>query len=44
MSLSHLTEDDVRAMEMLIKTIPRKILGEWTPLEVYTEQPIALIA
>ncbi|MDP0561570.1 MAG: hypothetical protein QS721_04230 [Candidatus Endonucleobacter sp. (ex Gigantidas childressi)] len=25
-------------------TMPRKVLGGWTPLEVYTGQPIALIA
>ncbi|MDP0561147.1 MAG: IS30 family transposase [Candidatus Endonucleobacter sp. (ex Gigantidas childressi)] len=44
MALSHLTEGDVRTMEMLINTMPRKVLGGWTPLEVYTGQPIALIA
>ncbi|MDP0562843.1 MAG: hypothetical protein QS721_11180 [Candidatus Endonucleobacter sp. (ex Gigantidas childressi)] len=44
MALSHLIEDDVRAMEMLINTMPRKVLGGWTPLEVYTGQPIAIIA
>ncbi|MDP0562425.1 MAG: hypothetical protein QS721_08905 [Candidatus Endonucleobacter sp. (ex Gigantidas childressi)] len=40
MALNHLTEDDVRTIEMLINTIPRKVLGGRTPLEV----PIALIA
>ncbi|MDP0563325.1 MAG: IS30 family transposase [Candidatus Endonucleobacter sp. (ex Gigantidas childressi)] len=44
MALSHLTEDDLRTMEMLINTMPRKVLGRRTPLEVYTGQPIALIA
>ncbi|MDP0563418.1 MAG: IS30 family transposase [Candidatus Endonucleobacter sp. (ex Gigantidas childressi)] len=44
MVLSHLTKDDVRAMGMLINTMLRKVLGGWAPLEVYTEQPIALIA
>ncbi|MDP0562327.1 MAG: IS30 family transposase [Candidatus Endonucleobacter sp. (ex Gigantidas childressi)] len=44
MVLSHLTEDDVRTMEMLINTMLRKVLGGRTPLEVYTGQPIALIA
>ncbi|MDP0562059.1 MAG: hypothetical protein QS721_06910 [Candidatus Endonucleobacter sp. (ex Gigantidas childressi)] len=36
MALSHLTEDDVRTMEMLTNTMPRKVLGGWTPPEVYT--------
>ncbi|MDP0563295.1 MAG: hypothetical protein QS721_13605 [Candidatus Endonucleobacter sp. (ex Gigantidas childressi)] len=44
MALSHLTEDDVWTMEMLINTMSRKVLGGWTPLEVYTGQPIALIS
>ena len=44
MSLSHLTEADLRTREMLINTMPRKVLGGRTPLEVYTGQSIALIA
>ena len=44
MSLGHLTEADLRTMEMLINTMPRKVLGGKTPLEVYTGQSIALIA
>lgn len=44
MSLGHLTEADLRTMEMLINTMPRKVLGGRTPLEVYTGQSIALIA
>lgn len=44
MTLGHLTETDLRTMEMLINTMPRKVLGGRTPLEVYTGQSIALIA
>ena len=44
MSLGHLTEADLRTREMLINTMPRKVLGGRTPLEVYTGQSIALIA
>ena len=44
MPLGHLTEADLRVMEMLINTMPRKVLGGLTPLEVYTGQSIALIA
>ena len=44
MPLGHLTEADLRAMEMLINTMPRKVLGGLTPLEIYTGQSIALIA
>ena len=44
MSLGHLTEADLRTKEMLINTMPRKVLGGRTPLEVYTGQSIALIA
>lgn len=44
MPLGHLTEDDLSTMEMLINTMPRKVLGGLTPLEVYTGQSIALIA
>ena len=44
MSLGHLTETDLRTMEILINTMPRKVLGGRTPVEVYTGQSIALIA
>ncbi|MDP0562422.1 MAG: DUF2069 domain-containing protein [Candidatus Endonucleobacter sp. (ex Gigantidas childressi)] len=43
-AITPMTEDDVMTMEVLINTMPRKVLGGWTPLEVYTGQPIALIA
>ncbi len=44
MSLSHLTEGDLKTMEILINTMPRKVLGGRTPLEIHTGQSIALIA
>lgn len=44
MALGELTEGDLRTMELLINTMPRKVLGGKTPLEVYTGQSIALIA
>jgi transposase, IS30 family len=44
MSLGHLKEDDIRTMEVLINTMPRKVLDGRTPLEAYTGQSIALIA
>ncbi len=44
MTLGHLTENDTRTMEILINTMPRKVLGGCTPIEVYTGQSIALIA
>ena len=44
MALGDLTDEDVRTMELLINTMPRKVLGGRTPLEVYTGQSIALIA
>ena len=44
MPLGHLTETDLRTMEVLLNTMPRKVLGGRTPLEVYTGRSIALIA
>ena len=44
MALGAVTENDLRTMELLINTLPRKVLGGKTPLEVYTGQSIALIA
>ena len=43
MALSHLTTKDIRTMELLINTMPRKVLGGRTPFEVYTGESIALI-
>jgi len=43
MTSVHLTEEDLITMELLINTMPRKVLGGKTPLEVYTGQSIALI-
>ena len=44
MALGHLTTEDIRTMELLINTMPRKVLGGRTPLEVYTGESLALIA
>ncbi len=44
MPLGHLTTEDIRTMELLINTMPRKVLGGRTPLEVYTGESLALIA
>ncbi len=44
MPLGQLTTADIETMELLINTMPRKVLGGRTPLEVYTGESIALIA
>ena len=44
MALGNLTKEDLETMELLINTMPRKVLGGKTPIEVYTGQSIALIA
>ncbi|WP_263322374.1 IS30 family transposase [Endozoicomonas sp. Mp262] len=44
MALGDLTEEEVWEAELLINTMPRKVLGGRTPLEVYTGKSIALIA
>ena len=44
MALGHLTTEDIRIMELLINTMPRKVLGGRTPLEVYTGQSFSLIS
>ena len=44
MALGELTDNDVRTMELLINTMPRKVLGGLTPLEAYTGKSLALIA
>ena len=44
MALSKLTESEIRTMELLINSMPRKILGGRTPFEIHTGQKIALIA
>lgn len=44
MALVHLTEEDISNMEFMINSMPRKVLGGLTPLEVYTGKTVALIA
>ena len=44
MAMSQLTEEDISNMELMINTMPRKVLGGLTPLEVYTGKSVALIA
>lgn len=44
MALGHLTTEEIHTLELLINTMPRKVLGGRTPLEVYTGESIALIA
>lgn len=44
MKLGKLSNQDIRNMELLINTMPRKVLGGLTPLEVYTGKRVALIA
>ena len=44
MALGKLTESEIRTMELLINSMPRKILGGRTPFEIHTGQKIALIA
>lgn len=43
MPLGDLAAEDLRTMELLINTTPRKVLDGRTPLEVYTGRSIALI-
>ena len=44
MALGSLTESDIRTMELLINSMPRKVLGGRTPFEICTGQKISLIA
>ncbi len=44
MRLGQLTDEDIRNMEWVINSMPRKVLGGLTPLEVYTGKSVALIA
>ncbi|MCL6272346.1 IS30 family transposase, partial [Sansalvadorimonas sp. 2012CJ34-2] len=44
MALGSLTEAEVKTMELLINTMPRKVLGGRTPYEIYTGESIALIS
>lgn len=44
MALGGLTDKEVRETELLLNTMPRKVLGGLTPFEVYTGKSIALIA
>ncbi|WP_062263789.1 IS30 family transposase [Endozoicomonas arenosclerae] len=43
-ALGNLSEESIRETELLINTMPRKVLGGRTPLEVYSGVSIALIA
>jgi len=43
MALGHLTEEDISNMEFMINSMPRKVLGGLTPLEVHTGKSVALI-
>ena len=44
MAMGALTEQDIREMELILNTTPRKVLGGKTPIEVYTKKSIALVA
>ena len=44
MALGHLSDKDISDMEFMINSMPRKVLGGLTPLEVYTGKSVALIA
>ncbi|MCL6269877.1 hypothetical protein M3P05_07990 [Sansalvadorimonas sp. 2012CJ34-2] len=44
MALGSLTEAEIKTMELLINTMPRKVLGGRTLYEIYTGESIALIA
>ena len=42
MPMRQLTEKDLMNMEISINTMPRKVLGGLTPLEVYTGKSVEL--
>ena len=44
MALGQITAEEIEAMEFQINSMPRKVLGGLTPLEVYTGKSVALIA
>jgi IS30 family transposase len=44
MALKQVTEEEIELMEFRINSMPRKVLGGFTPLEVYTGKRVALIA
>ena len=44
MPMGQLSDEDIRNMEWVINSMPRKVLGGLTPLEVYTGKSVALIA
>ena len=44
MAFGNLSEKDISNMEFMINSMPRKVLGGLTPLEVYTGKSVALIA
>ncbi|MCP4800707.1 MAG: IS30 family transposase [bacterium] len=44
MAMGALTKQEISDMELIINTMPRKVLGGLTPLEVYTGISVALIA
>ena len=44
MPMGALTDQDIYDMELMINSMPRKVLGGLTPIEVYTGKSVALIA
>ncbi|GAA4648893.1 hypothetical protein GCM10023116_11670 [Kistimonas scapharcae] len=44
MTFGQITDEEIEAMELQINSIPRKVLGGLTPIEVYTGRSVALIA
>ena len=44
MKLGKLRNEDIRNMELRLNTMPRKVLGGLTPIEIYTGKRVALIA
>ena len=44
MTFGQITDEEIEAMELQINSMPRKVLGGLTPIEVYTGRSVALIA
>ena len=44
MPMGALTDQDIYDMELMINSMPRKVLGGLTPIKVYTGESVALIA
>ncbi|PJE77604.1 hypothetical protein CI610_03471 [invertebrate metagenome] len=42
--MGELTEQEINNMELMINTMARKVIGGKTPIEIYTREPVALIA